>query len=85
LPLGQREAYDARAIRRIRGIGGIFFKSQNPEGLRTWYAKHLGVVSESEHGTMFRWDQPDNPSKETSPRGAFFLRLQGISARAVRA
>jgi catechol 2,3-dioxygenase-like lactoylglutathione lyase family enzyme len=59
-----RQAYDARAMRRVRGIGGIFFKSENPEALRAWYAKHLGIVSEGEHGTMFRWDQPDSPSKE---------------------
>ena len=51
-------------MRRVRGIGGIFFKSENPEALRAWYAKHLGIVSEGEHGTMFRWAQADSPSKE---------------------
>src|SRR5207245_10626776 len=55
LSLVPRQAYDARAMRRVRGIGGIFFKSENPEALRAWYAKHLGVVSEGEHGTMFTW------------------------------
>lgn len=48
---------------RVRGIGVVFFKSENPEALRAWYAKHLGIVSEGESGTMFPWNQPDSPSK----------------------
>ena len=58
------EVYDARAMGRVRGVGGIFFKSENPEALRAWHAKHLGIASEGEHGTMFRWDQPESPSQD---------------------
>jgi hypothetical protein len=85
LSLVYREPYDARAMRRVRGIGGVFFKSENPEALRVWYAKHLGVVSDGDHGTMFRWDQPDNPSKETFTAWCIFLRRESISGRAMRA
>jgi predicted enzyme related to lactoylglutathione lyase len=28
---------------RVTGIGGVFFKSSNPESLRAWYVKHLGL------------------------------------------
>lgn len=49
---------------RVRGIGGIFFKSENPEALRAWYAKHLGIVSQGDQGTMFPWNQSDSPSVE---------------------
>src|SRR6267378_2261337 len=49
---------------RVRGIGGIFFKSENPEALRAWYASHLGIVSEGDTGNRFRWNQPDSPSKD---------------------
>lgn len=48
----------------VRGVGGIFFKSKNPEALRAWYAKHLGIVSEGDQGTGFRWHQPDSPAKD---------------------
>jgi catechol 2,3-dioxygenase-like lactoylglutathione lyase family enzyme len=48
---------------RVRGIGGIFFKSENPEALRAWYAKHLGIVSDGDSGSMFLWSQPDSPAK----------------------
>ncbi len=28
---------------RVVGIGGIFFKAQNPDTLREWYRAHLGL------------------------------------------
>src|SRR5258708_20031767 len=57
---------------RVRGIGGFFFKSENPEALRTWYAKHLGIVSEGDTGTMFLWNQPDSPSKDNCTAWCIF-------------
>jgi hypothetical protein len=57
-------AYHVSTMARIRGIGGIFFKSANPEALRAWYAKHLGIVSNGETGTMFPWNQPDSPTED---------------------
>jgi catechol 2,3-dioxygenase-like lactoylglutathione lyase family enzyme len=49
---------------RVRGIGGVFFKSENPEALRAWYAKHLGIVSDGDSGAMFAWNQPDSPAEQ---------------------
>jgi predicted enzyme related to lactoylglutathione lyase len=49
---------------RVRAIGGIFFKSQNPDALYEWYAKHLGIVGNPGEGTSFRWRRADDPSKE---------------------
>jgi catechol 2,3-dioxygenase-like lactoylglutathione lyase family enzyme len=48
---------------KIRGIGGVFFKSENAEALRAWYAKHLGIESGPE-GKMFAWRDKDDPSRE---------------------
>lgn len=51
-------------MKRVTGIGGIFFKSKDPDGLREWYRKHLGIEAES-WGATFRWrDDPraDNGS-----------------------
>ena len=28
----------------MSGIGGVFFRARDPEGLREWYAKHLGLA-----------------------------------------
>lgn len=49
---------------RVRGIGGIFFKSQNPEALNAWYEKHLGIASRPNEGVFFTWRRADDPSKE---------------------
>jgi predicted enzyme related to lactoylglutathione lyase len=30
-------------MKRVTGIGGVFFRSKDPSSLKAWYAKHLGV------------------------------------------
>lgn len=30
-------------MKRVSGIGGVFFKCKNPEAMRDWYEKHLGI------------------------------------------
>ena len=37
---------------RVQGIGGIFFKAQNPEALRQCYSRHLGVKLEEWGGAV---------------------------------
>jgi predicted enzyme related to lactoylglutathione lyase len=37
---------------RVAGIGGVFFRSQDPEALRAWYARQLGIELE-DFGTVF--------------------------------
>ena len=48
---------------RILGIGGIFFKSENPGPMQQWYAKNLGL-SDQGQGVMLRWREKDNPQQE---------------------
>ena len=48
-------------MKRITGIGGIFFKSRDPKALGTWYKTHLGVDVQEWGGAAFRWNGPDNP------------------------
>lgn len=48
-------------MRRVTGIGGIFFKSKDPESLSEWYGKHLGLTVEEWGGVVFQWAQ-DNPA-----------------------
>ena len=31
------------AKQSVLGIGGVFFKAKDPQGLAAWYAEHLGV------------------------------------------
>lgn len=48
-------------MKRVTGIGGIFFMSSNAAALREWYRRHLGIAVEAWGGTAFRWASDDNP------------------------
>jgi catechol 2,3-dioxygenase-like lactoylglutathione lyase family enzyme len=48
-------------MKRVTGIGGIFFKSKDPKALGAWYKAHLGVDVQEWGGAAFRWKSPDNP------------------------
>ena len=48
---------------RVLGVGGVFFKSADHAGLRSWYAQNLGVDHGSD-GMMFPWRAPDQPAVE---------------------
>jgi len=50
-------------MKRVTGIGGIFFKAKDPKGLAEWYRKHLGIESESWGGFAFQWK--DDPRADT--------------------
>jgi hypothetical protein len=49
-------------MKRVVGIGGIFFKAKNPERLREWYRDHLGFSLEEWGGAIFQPNgaNPDN-------------------------
>jgi predicted enzyme related to lactoylglutathione lyase len=38
---------------RVLGLGGLFFKSADPEAAREWYARVLGIEFDSWGGTVF--------------------------------
>ncbi|MFZ4738853.1 MAG: VOC family protein [Bradymonadia bacterium] len=49
-------------MKRVTGIGGIFFKSRDPKALGAWYREHLGIGVEDWGGAAFRWASSENPS-----------------------
>jgi catechol 2,3-dioxygenase-like lactoylglutathione lyase family enzyme len=48
-------------MRRVTGIGGVFFKAKDPKALADWYRVHLGLKVEAWGGVAFRWAE-DNAS-----------------------
>lgn len=52
-------------MKKVTGLGGVFFKSENPQNMNEWYAKNLGLET-SEYGTTFEWRQAENPSLKGS-------------------
>jgi predicted enzyme related to lactoylglutathione lyase len=49
-------------MKRVTGIGGIFIKSSDPQRLREWYRRHLGIDFEEWGGLAFNWKSDENPS-----------------------
>jgi hypothetical protein len=47
-----RSSHDVKQVHagmaKVTGVGGVFFKANNPNKLYAWYEKHLGIVRE--HG-----------------------------------
>lgn len=50
-------------MKRVTGIGGIFFKCKDPEALKQWYQTHLGVDI-NQYGTKFEWEPGPDPGKK---------------------
>jgi predicted enzyme related to lactoylglutathione lyase len=54
-------------MQRVTGIGGIFFKANDPGALRAWYQKHLGLDVQDWGGAAFRWaDKTGQPIPGTT-------------------
>ena len=47
---------DDATIRRVTGLGGIFFKCKDPGKVREWYQTHLGLNT-NKYGAVFEWRQ----------------------------
>lgn len=39
---------------KVLGVGGVFFKSADPDRLYDWYAEHLGITKKDEPGVSFQ-------------------------------
>ncbi|MBI5258151.1 MAG: VOC family protein [Burkholderiales bacterium] len=42
-------------MKRVTGIGGIFFQAKDPQALAAWYRDHLGIDVQPWGGAAFRW------------------------------
>ena len=40
--------------KRVTGLGGFFFKTKDPDQIKDWYAKHLGLATDA-YGCTFWW------------------------------
>ena len=46
-------------MKRVTGIGGIFFKAKDALSLQAWYKQHLGIDVQVWGGTAFSWTDAD--------------------------
>lgn len=58
-------------MKRVTGLGGVFFKAQNPKALTAWYDKHLGLsFGDNLYHTFFG---DENPQTEEMTFSAFSI------------
>jgi len=50
-------------MKRVVGIGGIFFKAADPDKLRAWYREHLGMEPDPYGGVVFDSNASEDPTK----------------------
>lgn len=51
----------------VTGLGGVFFKADNPSELYRWYEKHLGIRREAHgQGATFHWRDRENQDASTA-------------------
>jgi len=54
-------------MKRVTGIGGIFFHARDPVALRAWYQRHLGIDVQAWGGAAFAWaDAEGRPANGTT-------------------
>jgi predicted enzyme related to lactoylglutathione lyase len=46
-------------MKRVTGLGGVFFKTNDPKKIKEWYGKHLGLPVD-EYGASFKWIDVEN-------------------------
>jgi len=47
-------------MKKVTGIGGVFFKCADTAKMKEWYAKNLGIDAGA-WGTSFEWREKDDP------------------------
>jgi glyoxylase I family protein len=59
---GAPPSLGSRKVEKVAGIGGLFFRARDPEGLARWYATHLGVGTIPSSDGEEPWRQEAGPT-----------------------
>src|SRR2546430_12970609 len=60
-------------MKRVTGIGAIFFKADNTEKLYQWYEKHLGITRAPDgSGAMFEWRDGQDVAQKSKTTWSIF-------------
>ncbi|MES1214193.1 MAG: VOC family protein [Bacteroidota bacterium] len=52
-------------MKKVTGIGGVFFKCKDPNKMKEWYNTHLGLGAGA-YGATFEWREDADPEKKGS-------------------
>ncbi len=48
-------------MKKVTGIGGVFFKCKDAAATKQWYETHLGIPA-GDYGHVFQWEDTDGQS-----------------------
>ena len=52
-------------MKKVTGLGGIFFKCKDPKKMKEWYKTHLGLNT-NDYGATFEWREAEDSTKKGS-------------------
>jgi predicted enzyme related to lactoylglutathione lyase len=61
-------------VKRVTGLGGVFFKADDPEALYKWYEEHLGIRRDETTAVTFPWRDANDPTREGMTVWSIFKR-----------
>ena len=59
-------------MKRVTGIGGVFFKAKDQKRMNEWYQKHLGLTPGPGGAVVLRWREHDNPDRAGATAWSIF-------------
>lgn len=62
---------NASNMKKVTGIGGIFFKCKDPKKVTEWYQKHLGLTT-NPYGATFEWYESEDSTKKAQTQWTLF-------------
>lgn len=66
-----KQTNNPSTMKRVTGIGGIFFKCKDPKKMNEWYRTHLGLNT-NEYGAVFEWWQGADSTKKGFTQWSLF-------------
>jgi len=58
-----KQVNDQQNMKKVTGIGGIFFKCKDPNKIRDWYKTNLGLNT-NPYGAVFEWHHGEDATKK---------------------
>lgn len=58
-----KQPNDKPQLKKVTGIGGIFFTCKDPNKMRDWYKTNLGLHT-NQYGAVFEWHQGEDATKK---------------------
>jgi len=71
---------------KVTGLGGLFFKAEDTDKTREWYARHLGIPFTEWGGWGWEWRHRDDPGHVGRTKWSFnLIRTDSVGLSALKA